>query len=245
MKITFLGTSHGYAEKKRFTSATLIETAEHSYLLDAGAPVEWIMVNKDKPYDKIRGIFITHMHNDHVGSLSSVIEPMLRYRYNNNATCFFPCEKGRDGFLRWLDTMHAPEEKVTSTVKLVVAKEGKIFDNGDMTVSARPTLHLELYDETSFSYIFESNGKKVLFTGDMKGGFPEYAELVGNEHYDIVVCEMAHANFSDVADKLKNTNTDRMIINHYSMRRMEGFEEIVKTFPFPVEISFDGMEITV
>jgi len=42
MKITFLGTSHGYAEKNRFTSSTLIETAGHSYILDAGAPVEWL-----------------------------------------------------------------------------------------------------------------------------------------------------------------------------------------------------------
>ena len=69
-----MGTSHGYAEKEQFTSATLIENSDFYYLLDAGAPVEWIMVNTEKPYDKIRGIFITHMHNDHVGSLSTVVE---------------------------------------------------------------------------------------------------------------------------------------------------------------------------
>lgn len=241
MKITFLGTSHGYAEKKRFTSATLIETSEYSYLLDAGAPVEWIMVNKDKSYDKIRGIFITHMHNDHVGSLSAVIEPMLRFRYNNNATCFFPSENGRDGFLRWLETMHVSEEKVKSTVNFAVTKEGKIFDNGDIIVSAKPTMHLG-NDSAAFSYIFEEDGKKCLFTGDMGQGFPEYSQLVGNEHYDLVVCEMAHAKLCDVAEKLKNTNTDHMIITHYYMPQMEGYEEILKTFSFPVEVAADGLE---
>lgn len=244
MKITFLGTSHGYAEKQRFTSATLIETSEYSYLLDAGAPVEWIMVNKDKSYDKIRGIFITHMHNDHVGSLSSVIEPMLRFRYNNNATCFFPSENGRIGFLRWLETMKVPEEKVKSTVDFAITKEGKIFDNGDIIVSAKPTMHLESCNDVSFSYVFESNGKKMLFTGDMQCGFPEYSQVVGNEHYDLVVCEMAHAKLCDVAEKLKNTNTDRMIITHYYMPQLEGYEEILKTFPFPVEIAADGLEKT-
>ena len=41
MKINFMGTSHGYAEKCQFTSATLIEVSDFYYLLDAGAPVEW------------------------------------------------------------------------------------------------------------------------------------------------------------------------------------------------------------
>ena len=53
IKITFMGTSHGYAEKEQFTSATLIEISDFYYLLDVGAPVEWIMVNADKPFDKI------------------------------------------------------------------------------------------------------------------------------------------------------------------------------------------------
>lgn len=241
MKITFLGTSYGYAAKNRFTSATLIETSEFYYLLDAGAPVEWIMVNNDMPYDKIRGIFITHMHNDHVGSLSTVIEPMLRFRYNDKATCFFPCEDGKEGFVSWLNTMNVPEEKVRSTVKLRVAKEGEIFDNGDIKVSAKPTLHLG-NSSAAFSYLFEADGKKVLFTGDMGLGFPEYSELVGNEHYDLVVCEMAHANLSEVAEKLKNTNTNSMIITHHSPARLEGYETILKTFPFPVEFAADMME---
>ena len=243
MKITFLGTSHGYAEKNRFTSSTLIETAEYSYLLDAGAPVEWIMENKDKPYDKIRGIFITHMHNDHAGSLSSVIEPMLRYRYNDKAICFFPSEEGKEGFLNWLSTMHEPREKVESIVTLDVTKTGRFFENGDIAVSAKPTLHLGEHIAT-FSYTFEAEGKKVLFTGDMGQGFPEYSQLVGTEHYDLVVCEMAHADLALVADALKKTNTDRMIITHYHSPRLEGYEDILPTFPFPVEIAVDGMEVT-
>lgn len=241
MKITFLGTSHGYAEKNRFTSSTLIETSKYSYLLDAGAPVEWAMVNKDKPIDRLRGIFITHMHNDHVGSLSSMIDPMLRFRYNDKATCFMPSEEGLQGLVAWLEVLGMPKEKVTSTVKFAVTNEGKVFDNGDISVYAKPTRHLK--DGASFSYTFTAGGKKALFTGDMGRGFPEYADLVGKEHYDLVVCEMAHANLRDVAENLKNTNTDRMIIHHYNMPRMEGYEEILKSFPFAVEIGTDGMEI--
>lgn len=240
MKITFMGTSHGYAEKEQFTSATLIENSGFYYLLDAGAPVEWIMVNNEKPYDKIRGIFITHMHNDHVGSLSTVVEPMLRFRYNNNASCFFPIEEGKEGFLDWMGILKAPREKILSTIEMGVVTEGIIYNKNGLTVSAKYTEHIE---KESFSYVFESDGKKVLFTGDMKGGFPEYLKLVGEAHYDLVVCEMAHTSLCDAQDMLRKTNTKRMIINHYYSPKIEGYEQIFKTFPFPLSLAKDGDEI--
>ena len=242
MKITFCGTSHGYAEKNRFQSLTVIEVGEYYYLLDAGAPVEWVMINKDMPLDKIRGIFITHMHNDHVGALSNVIEPMLRYRYNDKSSCYMPCEKGLDGFLNWLEVMGDSREKVTQTVKFGITKEGKVFDDGNIKVYARPTKHLG-GESDSFAYIFEADGKRVLFTGDMSQGFPEYTEITKGEHFDMVVCEMAHANLADVAEMLKETDTDKMYITHYHMPRMKGYEEILKSFPFPVTVAEDGSEI--
>ena len=240
MKITFLGTSHGYAEKNRFTSSTLIETSKYSYLLDAGAPVEWAMVNKDKPIDRLRGIFITHMHNDHVASLSTVIEPMLRFRYNDNAVCFFPTEEGKEGFLGWMEILKIPKEWVLSTVEMGVATEGMIYEKNGLTVAARYTDHIE---KQSFSYVFEADEKKVLFTGDMKGGFPEYLKLIGEEHYDLVVCEMAHTSLCDAQDLLKQTNTERMIITHYYRPMIEGYEQIFETFPFYVSLAKDGDEI--
>ena len=243
MKITFCGTSHGYAEKNRFQSLTVIETADCYYLLDAGAPVEWVMINKDMPLDKIRGIFITHMHNDHVGALSNVIEPMLRYRYNDKSVCYMPCEAGLEGFLNWMTVLGNSREKVTETVKFGITKEGKVFEDGNISVYARQTNHIS-GDSDSFAYIFEAEGKRILFTGDMSQGFGEYPEITNGEHFDMVVCEMAHANLSDVADMLKETDTERMYIHHYHMPRLKGYEEILKTFPFEVTVLKDGDVVT-
>lgn len=238
MRITFLGTSHGYAEKNRFTSSTLIEVSGFYYLLDCGAPVEWLMVNLDKPFDKIRGIFITHMHNDHIGCLTSVIEPMLRYRYNDKAICLFPSEKGKESYLVWSEALQVPRERVLSTVKMYAAEQGRVYDQNGLLVTARPTKHME----DSFAYVFEADGKKVLFTGDMSAGFREYESIAGNEHYDLVVCEMAHAKLGDVQNMLKKTDTDRMLINHYYHECTENHEEIFKSFPFPVAFAEDCME---
>ena len=240
MKITFMGTSHGYAEKEQFTSATLIEVDKLYYLLDAGAPVEWIMVNKNKSFDKMRGIFLTHMHNDHVGSLSALIDSLVCFRHNDNVECFFPTEIGKEGFLNWMKILKASKEMILSTVKIGVATEGMFYKKNGLAVSAKYTKHIE---NESFSYVFETDGKKVLFTGDMSANFPEYQSLIGKEHYDLVVCEMAHSSLCNVQEMLKQTDTDRMIITHYYKPRVDGYEEIFKTFPFPVSLAKDGEDI--
>ena len=241
MKINLWGTSHGFNEKNQFTSSTMIEAGDSYYMLDAGGPVEWLMVNNDKPYDKIRGIFISHMHSDHVGSLTELIIPMLRFRFNDKATCFFPSEEGKEGFIEWVKVLGGTDEKIRNTVKMEVTKEGKVFEDKNIKVLARPTLHMG--DKPAFAYIFEADGKKVLFTCDMAWGFSEYPDILAGEHYDLVVCEMAHNKLVDSKEMLIKTDTDRMIITHYYLPQVEGYEEIFKTFPFPIELAKDGMEI--
>lgn len=245
MKITFLGTSHGYAEKGRFTSATLIESGGHSYLLDAGGPVEALMVNLGKSYSDIRGIFITHMHSDHVGSLNTVIEPFMSYRRNDDSVCFLPEQNGLDAFIQWLTAIHVDREKLLKTVEFRVTQPGMIFKNDDITVTAIPTKHLEFVNSPSYAYRFEHNGKRVLFTGDMSTGFGEYPDISGGVSYDLIVCEMAHCKLENAAEMLKKSNTKRMIINHYHVPQLAGYEEISKTFPFDISLAYDGLEVTV
>lgn len=42
---------------------------------------------------------------------------------------------------------------------------------------------------------------------------------------------------------LMATDTQRMIITHYYAPMIEGYEDIFKKFPFPVELATDGMEL--
>ena len=247
MKITFLGTSHGYAEKGRFTTSLLIEEGGHNYIIDAGAPVEALLVNRDKRLEDIRGIFVTHMHSDHVCELPSLIEPLLRYRFNDQAVCFMPEQDGVDAFLVWMKAIRNSEEKILATVPLKVITEGKIFENEDITVSAVPTRHFPRKNDlpTSWAFVIECKGKRVLFTGDMTKDFTDYPSVVRDLHYDLVISEMAHATLANVADMLKATDTDRMLITHYAPKRIADADEIFKTFPFPISFAFDGLEIDI
>ena len=70
MKIHFLGTSYGAPTAERHCQSILIETTDDSaYLVDVGAPVIDILVKQGYDLAKIKGIFITHRHGDHMNGL--------------------------------------------------------------------------------------------------------------------------------------------------------------------------------
>ena len=69
MKITFLGTSHGVPLASRYCSSTLVECGDNAYLIDGGAPVADLLIRYGIPYEKLRGVFVTHMHSDHTFGL--------------------------------------------------------------------------------------------------------------------------------------------------------------------------------
>ena len=64
MKVTLLGTSHGDPTYCRFNTSTLLEVENYgAVLIDAGTPVLAMLIRQQIPLEKLRAIFITHMHN--------------------------------------------------------------------------------------------------------------------------------------------------------------------------------------
>ena len=50
-------------------SMWLIETAKGGYIIDAGAPVMDCLLRRGFEPEKLKAVFITHMHGDHVNGL--------------------------------------------------------------------------------------------------------------------------------------------------------------------------------
>ena len=243
MKITFLGTSHGLAEKNRFMSSALVESNGCSYLVDAGAPADSLMVNMDKSFFKLKSVFITHMHADHVMNLTTLAIPLLMFKEDDrNKSLYFPTFEGRVAYLTWMEALHNNMKYLAENIDMKVTSKGKIYEDENLTVSAVPTRHFppDWSSVKSWGYVFEENGKRVLFTGDLSGNFPEYPEMVKDQHFDLVVCEMAHSNLCDVEDILKNTSTEKMVITHYHMPKLGDYPSVFETFPFPVRLVHDG-----
>ena len=72
MRLTLMGTAHGYQTYCRFVSSSLLEVNGRMYLIDAGPPADGLIIRQGKDVKRLNGVFITHMHEDHAGSLPDV-----------------------------------------------------------------------------------------------------------------------------------------------------------------------------
>jgi ribonuclease BN (tRNA processing enzyme) len=71
-----LGTAGGPVwdrDGRRAGISTALVVGDRTYLIDAGSSVGRQLVRASRPFDSLRGIFITHLHSDHVVDLGALM----------------------------------------------------------------------------------------------------------------------------------------------------------------------------
>jgi ribonuclease Z len=66
LTVTLLGTGCPPAVMNRFGPSTLVEAGEQKFLFDAGRGALQRLVQLNVPWQAIQGVFLTHLHSDHV-----------------------------------------------------------------------------------------------------------------------------------------------------------------------------------
>ncbi len=243
MKLTFLGTSHGAPEVGRYCTSVLIEHKGYHFIVDLGAPVEYLLKQRNLSLDTVKGIFITHMHADHAEALVSVTKGFAVYRHEASAQVFFPDETAIEPFKEWMKVLCI--ESIPDRMKLCVTKEGVIFDDFGMKVSALRTEHVYNGKKPSFAYIFEADGKKILLTGDLAYDYHDFPEITKKEHFDLVVSELTHLSAEKAQPIFKGVDTKQMIFSHVTPSNIKILEDRELSFDFPFVVASDGFEYNV
>ncbi len=247
MKIIFLGTSHGRPEINRYCTSVYFEHNGKGFIIDLGAPVEYLCINKGIPIDNIAAYFITHMHPDHVSDLPSMLKQASHYNKEIDADVYIP-EKGViEPLLNWARAIHIDVGQDTlNRLKLKeIESEGVIYEDYGVKVTAIRTEHLAHLSKDFASYAYKvetDDGKKVLFTGDLAFNFRDYPEIASREKFDVIVSELVHFNTDSAYEKLKNLKTDLIIFSHLGKKNTDMLENNNIKFPYKHIVATDGFE---
>lgn len=247
MKITFLGTGKGgYPTLTRNCCAILLECGDGSYLIDAGAPVLDLMTRAEMPFEKVKAVFTTHMHGDHTAGLPAFLTACSWHYTDCSFDVFLTEERGVAAFREVVFAM----DKVfhEDRIRLKKAEPGVLYTDENVTVTAIPTAHCAPYP--SYAYVFEGEGKRVIFSGDLcRPDAPDFPVIALEEPSDAFVCELCHFTTDHIFPIIEKCPTKQVFFNHVGGKIVEetlaAVEEFAKTAPMKVVAPDDGDSYTI
>ncbi len=242
VKITFLGTADGIPRPGHFCSATLVEIGSSLYLIDAGAPVLDLMLARGYHPNALKAVFNTHGHGDHfMGGLIPLMYLSSWAYVGTSYDVLLPEKQIGEAIVGVIEATgrgsFAPER-----IRISEYREGVIYDDGTLRVTAIPTRHCE--PKPSYALLLEGGDRRVLMTADLspklsKGDFPEIAFT---EETDLIICEMAHFTADQLSPYLKMCRTKQVVFHHYQLRKERDIRQLMQCggFPFPIMAARDG-----
>lgn len=245
MRITTLGTSHGDATYCRFSSSTLVETGGALYLVDAGAPADALLVRAGKKPKSLRAVFVTHMHEDHASGLPSLYKALTKGP-GPEGQCtriFLPDSRVLPALEAWVRALRL--RWPSPLVAFDAVREGSFYTDELIRVAAAGNRHIQDEHGTlSFSFRWEAEGKRVIFTGDLRSDFSDFPRWAREEPCDLCVCEATHYAPEAALPVLKDCPIRRLVLNHvHNPWHGEG-EALLRahyaTLPYPVAVAHDG-----
>lgn len=260
MVVTFLGTSHGITEKNAFCSCAVVSVGGAQYIVDVGAPIDTLLQNYGIPFADLRGIFITHPHQDHYVGLAPFTFTMEDFGRFGDVSVPVYAPAGIDfaalnvflfgdprGHERYR-TENPPPHRVRFEVYPDAPAEGAIiFDDGTLRVTAYPVRHCP----HSHAFLLEAEGKRIVFTGDLSRDLSDYPRVATETPVDLVVTEAAHGRLSEPATAaiLGASRTPRLVISHRNPARnpLSEVDALAEKLAPSIKViaAFDGMVLNV
>lgn len=238
MKITFLGSSHGVPEAHRRCACTMIEISGRYYLVDMGIHVIEELRTRGIPVEAVQGVFLTHMHGDHTNGLISFVDLLSWYFKAADPVICLPKMEAVPVIESWVTVNGAPVRHL----RYQETAAGVVFDDGTLKVTAIPTQHCD----RSYAYLLEAEGKKVLFTGDLKRPGVDFPAVIREEEIDLVICEAAHFPATEYLPVYTGSKVKRVCVNHYFPRNIPSIQQLEKELPqLKITMVNDGAEVTV
>lgn len=138
--VVFLGTGAAVPVPSRGTTSQFLDIHNHTYLIDAGEGVQLALRQNRLKFQKLRGVFISHMHGDHVLGLPGLLSTMSLLGRREPLVVWGPPELG--GWMQ--ETWRSIQAHMTFEVdfKAWSAKEPVVLDElGMHRLTSIPVKH--------------------------------------------------------------------------------------------------------
>ena len=241
MKLLFLGTSHGHSEVGRYCTSVYFEHNGHGFLLDAGAPAQYLLTQRGIPLSNLKAIFITHMHVDHTPELPALVNS-LNYHKEASWDVFLPEERGKDALDHWMRVNHWDLSSVSNRFRMHTVQENVIYEQYGIRVTAIRTEHCGK-DFPSYAYMVETDdGKRVLFTGDLAYDFHDFPKVAWEKPFNLIVSELVHLDSLKICDIIKDVDAKLVMFYHTGRYMTRIIEKNNVCLKFPYLFAMDGLE---
>lgn len=223
MKIHFFGTVSGLWQlPERCHQSMAFEVNNALYVFDAGACCSRTMQLMDNiDLLKIKKVIISHAHMDHIGGLGNLFWDINRQRVwlrrgskYGEVELYMP---DSHTWKSWQEILNCTEAGVGGIdIPLHPMAEGIVFEDENMKVTAYGNNHIPVSEDgkyRSFSFLIEAEGKKIIYTGDIK----EYAELdrfAPKDGIDALIGETGHHDYMDVCDWAQKNKVKNLFYTH-------------------------------
>lgn len=159
MQIKFLGTG-GAFDTDYLNSAAVLAFRGIHLLIDCGFTVFPALVKKNL-VQKVSHILLTHLHNDHSGSLANLLLYKSIVEHSKPLVILYPSEHFKQQIVKFLELQVKDPEKYATFVPLE--------QFADITAVNTFGLHSESLQ--SYAYIFDEEETRIVYSGDL--GKPE------------------------------------------------------------------------
>ncbi len=220
-KIRFLGTCSGTEPiSGMHHNSFILETNGVNYWFDAGENCAHYAFTSGVDVMNTKALFISHTHIDHTGGLANLLHAIRklivrenRSLINDKLKVFIPNKQILDCAIT-LVTNGRPND--FDIVEYNSVQDGVVFEDEKVKITAFHNRHLGedgIQGWHSFSYLIEVEGKKIVFSGDVKNS-NELDELIGSG-CDLLLHETGHHKVEKVLDYTVSKKVKKMRFIHH------------------------------
>jgi ribonuclease Z len=173
MQVVILGSGSPLPDPARAGPATLVRTTAGDLLFDCGRGVLMRLAAAGSAAGVLRGLFLTHLHSDHITDLNDVFTSRWITSFAPSPLPVFG-PNGAAGLLRATEAMLEPDigyrlahhDDLTwrPTSLVTEVEHDLVLDEGGVRVTATPTAHAPVRPTVGFR--IDEGGRSVVIAGD-------------------------------------------------------------------------------